>query len=124
MISYIACFKCMYGDHTNPPHPHTSALNQFYILKLQRTSSVLCVFSKLLRLINPNSNLLYVYVSLYIYIYIYRYIYIYIYICIYIYVSLSLSLHIYIYIHVYKLNRSGGGRVGLCGPTCMFQCDF
>ena len=46
------------GDHTNPPHPHKSDLIQFDKLKLQWTSSVLCVFSKFLHLINPNWNLL------------------------------------------------------------------
>ena len=42
----------VYGDHTNPPHPHKSDLSQ-----LQRASSVLCVFTKCLDLVNPNSNL-------------------------------------------------------------------
>ena len=42
---------------TNPPHPHKSYLSQFYKFKLHWTSSGLCVVSKLLHLISPNSNL-------------------------------------------------------------------
>ena len=48
----------MYGDHANPPHPHKSGLNQFDKVTLQRTSSALCVFSKLSHLIDPTLNLL------------------------------------------------------------------
>ena len=54
----LSCYIIVYGDHTNPPHPHKSDLNQSNKNNLQWTSSVVCVFSKFLHLINPNSNLL------------------------------------------------------------------
>ena len=49
---YCLCYL-LFGDHTNPHHPHKSDLSQFNKFTLQRTTSVLCVFHKFLHLINP-----------------------------------------------------------------------
>ena len=45
------------GPH-KPTPPHKSDLNQFNKFQSQWTSSVLCVFSKFVHLINPNLDLL------------------------------------------------------------------
>ena len=58
IISTVLILRNIYGDHTNPPHPHKSDLNQFNKLEVQWTSSLLRVFDKFLHLINPNLDLL------------------------------------------------------------------